>query len=404
MSPNRVDVVAVGGGVVGSCVAYLLARAGIGVVVVDPGPGQGASAGNAGLVVPSYILPMSNPDTLTAGLRSLLGKGKGSLTWPLSAHTVAWLAKFVLASRPGRAWRDARALIALAESSRRCYQELRSELDFPLRETGFLHLVRDRRVLAAELRTARKLAAIGVRFEALDSDALAALEPGLAGGFIGAIRYPDDASLDPERTTQAFADAAVRHGAVFRTERVVGVRTVAGRIDAVETTGGTIAARAFVLSAGAESAAVSRLFGIRLPVEPGYGWSLTLPAQGLVLRHAVQLADEHVVVNSGPDRIRLTGGMEFGGPASAAPRPEAIATLRAVAEVAIPAIRDIADPGTAWRGARPMTPTGMPIIRQVGHNLVAATGHGPLGITLAPATGRIVADLLTRKGSPLRSS
>lgn len=319
MSPDRADVAVVGGGVVGSCVAYLLARAGVAVAVLDPAPGKGASAGNAGLVVPSYTVPMSNPDALAVGLRSLLGKTPGMLARPLSARTLVWLARFVLASRPGRAWRDTRVLHEMAETSRRCYDQLQSEVDFPLRDTGFLHLVRDRRVWAAELRTARRLATIGVHSDALAPGELAALEPGLANGFIGAIRYPGDASLDPERTTRAFAEAAVRHGAVFHTERVVGVRTAAGRIDAVETTGRSVAARAFVLAAGADSAAVGRLFGVRLPVEPAYGWSLTLPTQGLLLHHAVQFADEHVVVNSGPDRIRLTGGMEFGGPASAAP-------------------------------------------------------------------------------------
>lgn len=404
MTPERADVVVIGGGVVGSCVAYFLARSGIDVVVLDPAPGKGASAGNAGLVVPSYTLPMSNPDALVTGLRSLLGRAPATLASPVSARTLAWLARFVLASRPGRAWRDVRVLHELAEFSRRGYDQLRSEADFPLWSNGFLHLVRDRRTWAAEVRTARKLAAIGVRSEELGPDALAAVEPGLESGFVGAIRFPGDAALDPERTTRAFAEAAVRHGAVFHAERVVGVRTVAGRIEVVETTGPTVAGRAFVLATGADTAAVGRLFGVRLPVEPGYGWSLTLPTHAPLLRHAVQFADEHVVVNSGPDRIRMTGGMEFGGRASQAPRPEAIATLRAVAEAAIPAMRTITDSGVAWRGARPMTPSGLPIIRPVRDNLVAATGHGPLGVTLAPATGRIVAHLFTRKGSPLRSS
>jgi D-amino-acid dehydrogenase len=100
------------------------------------------------------------------------------------------------------------------------------------------------------------------------------------------------------------------------------------------------------------------------------------------------------VINAGPDTVRLTGGMEFGGPVSAEPSPRAVTSLRTAAQRVVPALRSITAPGTAWRGARPMTPSGLPLIGAIGENLVAATGHGTLGMTLAPATGRIVASIL----------
>ncbi|MYS82789.1 NAD(P)/FAD-dependent oxidoreductase [Embleya scabrispora] len=403
------DVAIVGGGVIGSAAAYYLARSGADVVVVEPAPGRGASAGNAGLVVPSYSLPMSNPGVLLAGVRSLWGADPAAtLSRPLSLRTLLWLGRFAVASRPGRAMRDARRLGELAAASMRLYDDLLNDLEVCSHSSGFLHVARDPAIWQAERKAASRLAGLGIRHEVLDAAALANAEPGMADGFAGAVRFPDDRALDPAAVTNAVLAAAVRSGAVVRTDRVVGVRMRDRRADAIETTGGPVRARAFVLAAGADSAAVGRLFGLRLKVEAGYGWSLTLPAPNRLLDHALMCADDHVILTSTPGRLRLTGGMEFGGPPGA-PKAEAIARLRAVAERALPAVRRITADGTAWRGARPMTPSGLPVIRRFGGdsgNVVVATGHGTLGLTLAPATGRIVARLLapTQKGSVGTSS
>jgi D-amino-acid dehydrogenase len=280
------DVVIVGGGVIGGFVAYYLARSGARVVVMDPAPAGGASAGNAGLLVPSYSLPMSNPGVLLSGFRALLGGDPGlSLRRPLPAHTLGWLARFVLASRPGRAWHDASRLHELAARSMRLYDEFveTEQADLGLRRTGWLSVARDPRVLAAQLRMAERLARFGIQHERLDGPALTTAEPGLARDLAGGVYFHGDAALDPARTTRAVLDAAARHGAMVRTERVVGVERDCGRVRSVRTTDGTVAGRTFVLAAGAASAAVGRLFGVRLPVEPGYGWSLTLPVDRPVL-------------------------------------------------------------------------------------------------------------------------
>ncbi|WP_232665217.1 NAD(P)/FAD-dependent oxidoreductase [Pseudonocardia sp. TRM90224] len=395
-----IDVAVVGAGIVGAAVAYELACAGASVVVLDPVPGRCSSAGNAGLVVPSYSVPMSNPAVLLSGLRALLG-GDPSVTLarPLTARTVGWLLRFAWAARPGRAWRDAGTLRGLATRSRALYDEFAAAegVDLGLRNAGFLHVARDPAVLRSEQRTAKGLARLGVRHEVLDPAAVAGLEPGLdVSGIAGAVRFPDDAALDPERVTAAYTDAAVRHGAQLRRQTVIGVRWSGERVEAVRTEAGWVRASAFVVATGAESATVGRIFGARLPVEPGYGWSLTLPAGGPLLVHALMCADEHVVINAGPDRVRLTGGMQFGGRASDPPPPGAVAALRAAATRVLPALAEIPDAGTAWRGARPMTPSGIPMLRRAAGNVVVATGHGTLGMTLGPVTGRAVATLLTR--------
>ncbi|MEJ3651909.1 FAD-dependent oxidoreductase [Actinomycetes bacterium KLBMP 9759] len=394
------DVAVVGAGIVGATVAYELVRAGASVVVFDPVPGRCSSAGNAGLVVPSYGVPMSNPAVLLSGLRALLG-GDPSVTFarPLTARTAGWLLRFACAARPGRAWRDAGTLCRLATRSRALYDEFAAVegVDLGVRNAGFLHLAHDPAVLRSELRAAKGLADLGVRHDVLDPAAVAALEPCLdVSGIAGAVRFPDDAALDPERVTAAYTDAAVRHGAELRRHTVIGARMSGGRAEAVRTAAGWVRASAFVVATGAESATAGRMFGVRLPVEPGYGWSLTLPAAGALPVNALMCADDHVVINAGSGRVRLTGGMQFGGRASDPPPPGAVAAMRATATRVLPALGDIADAGTTWRGARPMTPSGIPMLRRAAGNVVVATGHGTLGMTLGPVTGRAVATLLSQ--------
>ncbi len=394
MSPSdQADVVVIGGGIIGSCTAYYLARAGLDVLVLDPTPGKGASAGNAGMLVPSFSLPMSNPATLLGGLAELRSKDAAvTLNRPLPLHTWAWLSRFALASRPGRAWKDAARLHQTAVRSQRRYDELieAENLDLGLGAKGWLWAYRGAGALRKQLTIARRLEGIGIRHQELDAGAARAAEPGLATSVAGAVLFPDDRGLDPARATDAVAEAARRRGARFLAERFVAIEHAGSQVTAVRTDHRTVRAKWFVIAAGTASPGVAKHFGVRLPVEPGYGWSLRIPTTTPLLRHALMCPEEHVVINPGADHIRLTGGMAFGGRPDTAPAPAALDALRTAAERTVPGLRTVTERGEPWHGARPMTPSGMPIIRAVKPNVIAATGHGTLGMTLAPATGEII--------------
>ncbi|MEA5362291.1 FAD-dependent oxidoreductase [Amycolatopsis sp., V23-08] len=397
MGATHAEVAVVGGGIIGSCIAFSLAKKGVDVVVLDPAPGAGASAGNAGMLVPSQSVPFANPDTVGAWLGALARRdGAVSLRRPLPLDLVPWFAHLMAEARPGRTSRTTRLLYLLAAKSLRLYRELAETdgIELHLRSAGSLRVYRSTSALRRQYRVLRTLRDLGAEYEVLGPRALRDAEPGLHQAFAGAVAFPDDRSLDPARTTLAIADAARAHGARFRAETVVGARRRNGRVDAVSTDLGTVSARWFVVAAGAASARVGRWFGARLPVRPGYGLSLTYPTEGPLLRHSVMLEEDHVVIGSREHSVRLTTGMEFGGTAHDEPAADAVRRLDAAVRSAVPALpaRDTA--AAPWRGARPMTPSGIPCVGRIGENVVAATGHGTLGMTLGPVTGRLVSSLV----------
>jgi D-amino-acid dehydrogenase len=245
---TQASVAVVGGGIIGSCVAFCLAKKGVDVVVLDPAPGAGASAGNSGMLVPSQTVPFANPASVGAWLGALARRESAISLF----HTAAAL------RRQHQVWRTLREL--------------------------------------------------GAEYELLGPRALRDAEPGLRPDLAGAVGFPGDRSLDPARTTLAVADAARAHGARFLAESVVGARRRGDRVDAVTTDRGTVTAGWFVVAAGAASARVGRFFGARLPVRAGYGLSLTYPAERPLLRHAVTLEEAHIVIASSAGSVRLTTG------------------------------------------------------------------------------------------------
>ena len=397
--PLDAEVVIIGGGIIGSCVALAAAERGLEVMVVDPAPGQGASAGNAGLVVPSYCTPLSTPENLVVGLRGWFRSDKAfELARPLSVESVLWLGRFAAACRSRKAAQTTVDLLHLAAQSRRLFDSLADGgLDLGLRPSGWLWAYESTTSLRRAEATASSMSRHGLRCTVLTTGQAREIEPGLSPQIAGGLWFPDEGTLDPQKATSAVLAAAQKRGVRVLSETVCDVATKRGVPKAVRTPRGEIRGRWFVLATGARSRTLAAKFGVRLAVEPGYGWSLTVPDELGTFQAALMSAEHHVVLSAASGHIRITGGMRFGGLPDDKPSRASLEFLRSTAETLVPQIGSLPE-GEQWIGARPMTASGLPFIGKLGAlaNVFAATGHGTLGMTLAPITGELIGDQILR--------
>lgn len=403
MNASAQHVLVIGDGIVGSTVALELARAGRTVEVIGDGGETSPSHGNAGILALSYAMPMANPQALVTGARSLLGLSHDiQISRPFSRDTLTWFARFALASRPGKAPQAAAEIHRAARRSLELYDQLAEDedLDLGFRRTGWLYAARTPQALKQQRRAAEALAPLGITHEVVDAERLPELEPELGDGHIGGVLYHDDISMDPTRLTTSVQQACRRRGVAFHAEHVVAAdRGADGGIAAVRTRDGRRwTADRFVVATGAQGRETAALFDARLDVEPGYGWHAIFPAPRTLATRALMSIEDHVIVNAASDAVRVVGGMQFGGDDAAVPSPAQVDALRRAAERLLPEISALGEPTSIWRGARPMTPDGRPILERLGPGVVAVTGHGTLGMTLAPATAEQACALLDSAG------
>lgn len=405
MSREVADVAIIGAGIIGAGVASALSRRGLDVILLDPTPGLGSSLGNAGLVVPSYATPMSTPGNLWEGIRSF-GSDAAPVAFarPLGLETIKWLAGFAAACRPARVKRDTELLHGLATRSLDRYVQLRDEgLDLGVREQGWLWLSTGEGNLESLHNSAGRMREAGATCEVVDRAAASELQSGLGERVSSGVWFPNEAFLDPAEATRRWMQDATEHGAQVIREQVIGAERDGNSLTSVRTATRTVSAKQFVLATGATSREVGKLLGVNIPIEPGYGWSVTLDDPEGTVDRALMGMEDHVVISPLPGRVRITGGMRFGGLGGNNPRDSDIKALRDHAQAVVPALSGLKEE-SRWQGARPMTASGVPIIKRIGQgNLIVAAGHGPLGITLAPTTVDSTVDMIQqeRLGSPV---
>jgi D-amino-acid dehydrogenase len=392
------DVAVIGGGAVGVCAALELARRGARVGLLERGPelAFGCSAGNAGLICPSHATPLANPAALREGLRWMWKPDSPFYLRPRPA-VLPWIARFVAASTPDRARASARVIRALTVDSLAMHVELAEHgLDTGLERRGSLNVCETKQGFAAASEEAAEAVREGLRAEVLEGARARELEPALTQAPAGAVYYPDDAHCDPFRFVQAVGAAAQEAGAAIRTRvEVLGFRRRDGRIEAVATTGGDVACGSVVLAAGAWTPELARGVGLFVPVEGGKGYHVDLePAEGDP-RIPTWFRETRVIATPLAGRLRLAGTLELAGLDLSIDRRRVDAIVRAgrrgIAGVEGRGVIEV------WRGLRPCSPDGVPIVGrpEASENLVLATGHGMMGLTLAPVTGKLVAEVVT---------
>ncbi len=389
----------IGAGVIGVCAAWYLVRDGHTVTLLDRDDVcAGSSYGNAGLIVPSHSIPLAAPGILWKGLRWMLDPESPFYIKPrLDRELLAWLWKFRGACTAGHVARAVPVLRDLGLASLGLYRELAAidGLHSGFEQRGVLAVFRTAPGFEEARHEADLLRANGLRVEMLDAAAARAAEPSLGPAVVGALRFPDDAQLVPDAFVTGLARAAASLGVRIRREtEVLGFETSGRRIGAVETTRGRLRADEVVLAAGAWSASLARELGLRLPIQPAKGYSVTCerPADGPAV--PLLLGEAKMAITPMGNRLRFAGTLELAGLDLSIDRRR-VEAVRRSAGAFLGAGVDGLPLVEIWRGLRPCTPDGLPIIGRPARldNLILATGHAMIGVSLGPVTGKLVAQL-----------
>jgi D-amino-acid dehydrogenase len=397
-------VAVLGAGVIGTSVAYYLARAGHRVTVLERQSAAGleTSFANAGEVSPGYSAPWAGPGVPVKAVKWLLMQHRPLVIWPLADWAMWRWGLAMLANCTARAYDINKSrMLRLAEYSRDCLRQLRAEtgIAYDERTQGTLQLFRTQQQLDGTGADMEILRRFGVPYELLDRDGCIRHEPALArvrGKFVGGLRLPGDETGDCFKFTKALAALAAGLGAEFRYGSTISALAPASdRIEGAATGAGPVDADAYVLALGSYSPLLARPLGLDLPVYPVKGYSITVPIADPAGAPESTVMDEthKVAVTRLGDRIRAGGTAELAG-YSLKLREARRTTLDHVVTDLFPAGGDVAR-AEFWTGLRPMTPDGTPVIGPTRYrNLYLATGHGTLGWTMAAGTGRVLADLI----------
>jgi D-amino-acid dehydrogenase len=397
MSP-RSDVLIVGAGVVGLAAAIELLQAGRGVRVVDAGRiGGGSSHGNCGTITPSHAAPLAEPGRIAHALRWLLTPDAPFYVRPrLDPALWRWFARFAARCNPSD-WRESmRAKAALLQASRALLQERveRHGLDCEFLASGTDYVFRDERALehfAAELGA---LAELGIASERIDGADYLREETCLLPGVVGAVRFPGDARLRPDRYVAELARACRGLGGEIVEHCAVGQVEFGNDGACVHAGGRTFAANDVVLAAGAWSPSLARDFGLRIPIQPGKGYSITYERPATLPKRPLVLFERSVCVTAWDSGFRLGSTMEFSGYDASLNRRRLDALERGSAEY----LREPVGPAKReeWFGWRPLTWDDLPLVGAVPGRRGAwiATGHGMLGVSMSMGTAVLLGDLV----------
>lgn len=394
-SAGRRRAIVIGAGIVGVCSAIELLRRGWTVTIVDRlAPGEGCSFGNAGILAAQAVVPMAMPGIEHEALNMLFDRESplvvrwGSLPW-----TAKWLWKFRQASNAEKATASADAMKALYGTTFELHEALSKQAGVPdlVRPTRYLYIARDPKNLDVENGLAWRLRRErGAEIEVLEGDALREAEPELTHEYKRGVRLgPIGYTLNPFRLTQAYARLFQKEGGRIVRAEVRALRP-AGAVTGLETSAGQMAAETVVIAAGSWSMELARPLGLKLPLIAERGYHVTYPEPGITLNHVISEAERHFAVTSMEMGLRIAGTEEL-GLADDPPSWRRAEVLERQIRAMFPKAQ-LKD-GARWMGPRPGTPDSLPAIGPLPGfpNILLAAGHGHLGLTGGPNTGRIVA-------------
>lgn len=410
---TKSDVLIIGGGPVGLSCAYYLLKSGRKVALLDAKEiGKGSGSGNAGHIVPSHIIPLAAPGVVTSALKWMLDPAHSPFGMKISLdpNYLSWLLKFVLACSEANVQRSIKPLNDLGQLSAKNFAQMVAEekFDCSYQEKGLLFLYKTEKAFHDGWHEGEFMQKHGIPVSVYDKTKIHEIEPAALDDIIGGVHFTGDSHLNPAAFLKLLSDRVRGMGCeMLENTPVAGFESVSGKITKVKTSLGDFEAEQVVLAAGALTPSVVHDLKLNIPIQPARGYSMTMSATKIMPSHALILGERRIAVSPMADILRFTGRLEVGN-YSMEPNPVWIQRIENSAREYL-RLDEKLNVKETWAGLRPTTPDGVPIIgRSSKHsNLILATGHAMLGLSLGPGTGQVVAELVNGKEtafdlSPLR--
>ena len=392
-------VLVIGCGIIGAASAYFLRKAGWDVSMVDRGQfGQGASHGNCGLVSPSHVLPLSMPGTVRKTLPMLFRRDAPLRVKPRFDPILwYWLFRFAQRCRHKPMIESANARLALLQSSAALYPQLIEEesLQCEFERRGCIYVFQTQKAMDDYAKMNDILVDFGVGGVPYEGSAINQLEPALKTGLAGGWHHVEDAHLRPDKLVHALRKVLMRMGvAIYEKTEVRGFARQGNSAMAVDTGQGQMSADRFVVATGAWTPQLNHSLGTRIPIQPGKGYSITMPRPALCPKIPLVFAECKVMATPMQSGYRLGSTMEFAGyDTSLDPVRLQMLKTGAADYLREPYCEPVEE---EWYGWRPMTFDGIPVIDRAPamSNVYIAAGHNMLGVSMGAGTGKLIAELI----------
>jgi len=403
VNKNNFDILILGGGVIGLSCAHYLLKAGRSVAILDQSKtGRGASHGNCGTITPSHAPPLAMPGVLWPALKNLLHSDAPFYIKPqINLELFQWLIRFWLRCRWKDFYKISKIKAKLLCESRDLLAELISanKIECQFEKKGTLYVFRDPKYFEQSQWLPDILKKCGIAIATLDGAAARVMEPTLNDSVVAGYFNPGDVHLRPDRYMVELAKlVSSQGGKIYENTKVADFHFCNDRIDKVITQQGEFSGREILLALGAWSPQFNKKLGLSLPIQPGKGYSITFERPQQCPTIPLVLKERSVCVTNWSSGFRLGSTMEFAGYDDSLNRCRLDALTRAASEYLKLPIEDF-HKTEEWYGWRPMTYDDLPVIGRASHlsNLILATGHGMLGMSLSAITGLLISELLNNQ-------
>ena len=393
----------IGGGIIGLCSAYYLNKAGYEVTVVDASDlKDGTSFGNAGMIVPSHFIPLAAPGIISKGIRWMFDAKSPFYIKPrLNLELLQWLWKFYRSCSNKHVTESVHLLKDYNELSRQLYKDIINELGGGLEfhERGLMMLCQTQKALSEELVVADMANQIGVQAKILEQPAIQDMNPDCKVQALGGIWYPGDAHLYSNQFMLSLVGYLKKQGVKFLLKtKVTNINTKRGKIESIQIGGNeTIQTDQLVLACGTWTKHLLNKIGIKILLQDGKGYSITLTEASSRPTIPSILTEAKVAMTPMGNDLRITGTLELSNLSKQINTKRVQGFLEAVPNY-FPSIQPNTKPPKEeiWSGYRPCSPDGIPYMGKSSHydNLIVATGHAMMGMSLGPASGKLVAEII----------